>query len=191
MNNKMNKCPICGYYTVKDMGDICPVCFAELGYDDIIGNKWMKKLKNNYEKNGVCNDCGSDSVRQPRGIELPGFYEPDNIEAQNDPRYLYTKQCYENDEELFHSAAYTLYDYLTNEEMKDDNTHNGISKDEVFNILNALAYKDDYIGLVSAFNLALCYAAGYGCKKDYGETESTLYDIMKYFEVRSSNEVLN
>lgn len=181
MNIKKNKCPICGHYSVKDFGDICPVCFAEFGFDDTLDDEWIEKQRNNYKKNGMCIDADHELIRSPRGIELPGLYELNNIEAQNNPQYLFTKQCYENEINLFNKANHKLIN-LTDED---------ISEEEAFKIFNALAYKDNDIGLKSAFNLALCYASGHGCKKDLMEAQAVLDEIINYYEIKSSNEIIN
>lgn len=186
---KKQKCPICGHYTLNGLGSICEVCFWEDGY--LEKPEDIQKARESYKKAKACDEYSLDYVRNPRGIELPGLYESDNIEALNNPQYLYTKQCYEDDVMLFDAAEHTLLHDLTDEEKKLDNTYKDMSKEEVFKIFNALAYKDDYIGLRSAFNLALCYASGCGCKKDLTKAQAVLDEIMNYFDVRSSKGILN
>ena len=184
MESRKQKCPICGHYTLSGLGSICEVCFWEDGY--LTESEDIQKARESYKKVKACDDYSLEYVREPRGIELPGLYESDNIEAQNDPQYLYTKQCYEKDSVLFYAAEHILLSDLSDEEKKWDNTYKDISKEETFKIFNALAYKDDYIGLRAAFNLALCYATGCGCKKDLLEAQAVLDEIMSYFDVNSS-----
>ena len=186
MKPRKEKCPICGNYTLSGLGSICPVCFWEDGR--LKKTEELKKAKETYKKIKASDESYLQYVREPRGIELPGLYEPDNFEAQNNQQYLFTKSCYENnvDIDIYNAANHMLLSSLFEGKNKEDNEHKEVSNFAAFSFFNALAYKDDYIGLKSAFNLALCYASGCGCKKDLLEAQAVLDEIMSYFDVNYS-----
>lgn len=180
------KCNICGNYTidVPGVGEICRVCFAENGFDD--DNEIKDKRLNSYKDIGY---VGGDPswVRQPIGIELAGFYELENVDAQNDSQYIYTKKCLENKEKQYELAEESFYDENYSA-VRWSKNYKGISKEESFKIFNALAYDDSIYGLYSAFNLALCYATGCGCKADISKSNEILKDISKYYDIYSNNK---
>ena len=188
MKPRKGKCPICGNYSSEGLGDICPICFCEPGYTPGLGDEGFEEEIESYKKTGMTAGTDPEWVRPPRGIELPGFYEPYNKEAQNDPKFIYTKQCIENEDELFYAADHIVIDDLSELEKKCDNSYKEMSKEEAFKILNALAYKGDTIGLRAAFDLALCYATGCGCKKDLLEAESVLEEIIDYYDITSPDD---
>lgn len=171
------RCPICGNYTVMDIGDICPVCFWEMGLLD--GKDDKIKAISNYKKFGVSNISCDEFIRKPRGIELQGFYEPFDVEAIEDPQYIYTRNCLNNKEDLFLKAKNVLFNHSSE-----------ISEKEAFDIFNALAYSDGCIGYDSTINLALCYTQGIGCKKDVAEAQDVLLNILNYYEVKSNEDIL-
>ena len=179
---KKQKCPICGNYTFHEnegLGDICPVCFCELGYDDTNKSEDIERKKANYKRVGACEDDLVVFVRKPYGIELPGFNESDNIEATNDAKYIEYKKYLENAEINYEKAEERLSDYC------GSSVHTPIFlDDEAFNIFNALAFSEGIIGFKSAYSLAICYASGCGCKKNLDTAHYLLDDILKRYEIK-------
>ena len=188
MKNKKFKCPICGNYTIENvLGDICPVCFAEYGFDNSDSETTEKNIEK-YKKTGhISGDV--NWIRQPIGIELAGFYEPKNNEAQNDIQYIFAKKCLEDKEKQYELAEEAFYD-LGSDVVKWSENYKGVSKEEAFKIFNALAYDGSECGLNSTFALALCYATGCGCKADLSKAEEILKDISRYYEIYSEGKII-
>ena len=182
LNIKKSKCPICGNYTFyknEGLGDICPVCFCELGYDDANNPKDIERKKENYKKIGACEEDLVDFVRRPYGVELPCFNEFDNIEAINDSKYVKYKNYLENPEANYEKAEERLSDYC------GSSNHTPIFLDnEAFEIFNALAFQEGIIGFKAAYSLAICYASGCGCEKNLDTAYCLLDDILKRYEIK-------
>lgn len=182
---KKNKCPICGNYTFYEdegLGDICPVCFCEIGYDDepeLCQTSSIEIKQQNYKRVGACEEDLVDFVRKPYGIELPGFNEPDNTEATSAPKYLEYKKYLENAEASYEKASERLSDYC------GSSNHTPIFLDnEAFEIFNALAFSEGVIGFKATYSLAICYAVGCGCKQNMDTSNELLDDILKRYEVK-------
>lgn len=178
------KCPICGNYTFYEdegfgIGDICPVCFCELGYDDTNESEDIEKEKENYKRVGACREDLVNYVRRPYGVELPGFNEPDNAEATSDPKYLEYKKYLENPKLNYEKAEERLSDYC------GSTNHTPIFlDDEAFEIFNAFAFQEGLIGFKAAYSLAICYATGCGCKKNIDTAHYLLDDILKRYKIK-------
>ena len=177
------KCPICGNYTFYEdegQGDICPVCFCELGFDAWPNDDGsMEEQRQTYKKVGAVEEGLAELVRKPYGIELPGFNESDNMEATSDPKYLKYKKYLENLEANYEKAEERLSDYC------GSTIHTPIFlDDEAFEIFNALAFQEGLIGFKAAYSLAICYATGCGCKKNIDTAHYLLDDILKRYEIK-------
>lgn len=176
------KCPICGNYTFgKDnyyQGEVCSVCFSELNFDNSNDEKCIEEKKT-YKELGAYDEIFVDMVRKPYGVELPGFNELNNLETQNDSKYLKYKKYLENAERYFDEAYETFTDYC------DSTIHQQSSTDEeVFEIFNALAFTNGEIGFKAAYSLAICYAIGYGHKQNMSVASYILEDILNTYEVK-------
>lgn len=68
------KCDCCGYYTVEDIYDICPVCFWEK--DDVppdfaggANSVSLFEARENFKKIGACEERFVNKVRPPLETE--------------------------------------------------------------------------------------------------------------------------
>ncbi len=65
------RCQCCGYYTVEEEYDICPVCFWEQDYavsPDCSGGAnsvCLIEAQKNYRQYGACEERWKDKVRPP------------------------------------------------------------------------------------------------------------------------------
>ena len=187
--SRKTKCPICGNYSLLGPGDICRICFYGNIYND--NEEGLQKAKESYKQHGVCDRDFLDSTRPPRGIELPGLYEEDCKEARQSFDYQFTKSCLEDKENLYSQAEDALFKKYFGDDLIYDNTYKEISEKEAFNIFNALAYDESMEGLRSAFNLALCYATGFGCKKDIVDAQCVLDELTNYYDIKTNDKLLS
>lgn len=73
----MIKCPVCGYLTVSEMWDICPVCFWEYEGEDDTENSGanhglsITEARKNFALFGACEPSMVTNVRPPFESEVP------------------------------------------------------------------------------------------------------------------------
>lgn len=70
-------CPVCNNMTLKNVGDMCPVCgWKDEGQDDVfmLDGPSTANAKSEWQRNGFINKYNGITLRKPFGIEKPdGF----------------------------------------------------------------------------------------------------------------------
>lgn len=177
------QCPVCKNYTLsmKNEYDICTVCgWEDDGYekypDEESGPNHISfnEAKRLWDSNiGFNNDC--IFIRKPLGIEMPkGSKEYLDIKKYiDDPENSYKEANKALDYEISH-GTFDNIDYLE-------------AKNKAFTIFNALAFLDSEIGRQSAIRLALCYANGYGCKRNLYVASRLAIEVEELYNARLKN----
>lgn len=178
---KKYQCPICGNYTLdaKNECDICDVCFweddgSEEYPDEDFGPNHISfnDAKKSWNEKGCIKESVRKFTRRPLGIELP----KDSKEYEDIKKYI-------DDAEDSYLLAVQPLIFETSYRSNNEPEHLE-AKHKAFEIFNALAFLDEKVGQKAAANLALCYASGYGCRKNLSRAHFILEEIENIYSTR-------
>ena len=192
------KCPVCGYYTLAENDNICPICnwygdpkSAEDELREAIiseRKKWNKKLDDDPDLFSEF----SLSIRGPLPDELPWVYEheaekigSEETDAMVDHMRVlsYMSDQVHKHELQFYTAARSVFAKCLPENMDWYYATDG-ELEGMIHTFELLADHGEYV-IESNIKLAQCYMYGYGVKKDLKKTAEYLREAAEYAEIKS------